>query len=179
MDDFGTFIITVTAKAAGYKSAVASSTATLEEPGVTEWVDVLNKSFIGVSGTKYSIWDSKKSNSPALYAGNSAGGNDAIQLRSTDQSGIITTSSGGYAKRIVVRWNSNTKDGRTLDIYGKSTPYGSAEDLYGASKGTKINSIVCGTSTELIVTGEYQYIGLRSNNGAMYLDEIQITWAKD
>lgn len=180
MDDFGTFIITVTAKAAGYKSAVASSTATLEEPGVTEWVDVLNNSFIGVSGTTYSIWDSKKSNSPALYAGNSAGRYDAIQLRSSDQSGIITTSSGGYVKRIVVQWNSNTENGRTLDIYGKSTPYESAADLYNASnKGAKLGSIVCGTSTELIVTGEYQYIGLRSNSGAMYLDEIQITWAKD
>ena len=49
--------------------------------------------------------------------------------------------------------------------------------MYDAStQGTKLGSIVCGTSTELVIDGDYQYIGLRSNSDAMYLDEIQITW---
>ena len=39
-----------------------------------------------------------------------------------------------------------------------------------------MGSIVYGTSTTLNITGDYEYVGLRSSNGAMYLTELQITW---
>ena len=74
-------------------------------------------------------------------------------------------------------WNSNTSSGRTLDVYGKNTAYSAATDLYNSStQGTKLGSIVCGTSTELTISGDYTFVGLRSNSGAMYLEEIEITW---
>ena len=80
-------------------------------------------------------------------------------------------------KKVVVVWNSNTTDGRTLDIYGKNSAYQSAADLYNNnSHGTKIGSIVCGTSTELIVDDDYAFIGIRSNTNSLNLDEIRITW---
>lgn len=125
----------------------------------------------------YGAWSGVKVSSLAVYAGNSAGGNSAIQLRSTGNSGIITTTSGGKATKVSVTWNSNTADGRTLDIYGKNTAYSAVSDLYDAATcGTKIGSIVYGTSTELIINSDYEYIGIRSKSNALYLDELDITW---
>lgn len=141
-------------------------------------VDVLNRETTEVTGTSYTAWSGKTATSTAVYAGQSAGGNESIQLRSNNSnSGIVTTASGGYTRKIVVTWNSETANGRTLDIYGKNTAYTAATDLYNAStQGTKLGSIVKGTSTELVIEGDYQYIGMRSKSGAMYLTEVQITW---
>ena len=145
-------------------------------------VDVLNYAFTGISGSSYTDWSGKTGTSGAVYAGNSFANNNIsyIQLKSSGStSGIVTTKSGGKARKIVVTWHSSTQSGRTLDIYGKTSAYSSAVDLYNnaaATKGTKLGSIVMGTSTELVITGDYEYIGLRSNNGAMYFTEIQITW---
>lgn len=149
-------------------------------PGTSEEVtDVLTREITGVTGTSYTEWSEKTAISNAVYAGQSAGGNESIQLRSKDSnSGVITTVSGGKLKKVVVVWNNGTESGRTLDVYGSNTAYGSAADLYAANtQGTKLGSIVYdGTSTELTITGDYAFIGLRSNNGALYLDNITITW---
>ena len=143
--------------------------------------DVLNLSFTGVSGTSYKDWTGKTGISGAVYTGNSAGGNSAIQLRSSSNSGIITTGSGGKAKKVVVSWNSSTADGRVLQIYGKNTAYSSTSDLYNNNnKGTLLGYISYNSSTdyttELIIPGDYEYIGIRSSSGALYLDEIRISW---
>ncbi len=143
--------------------------------------DTLNRAFTGISGTTYTTWTDKTATSGAVYAGNSAGGNEAIQLRSNnDNSGIVTTTSGGYVKNIEVTWNSNTAEGRTLNVYGKNSAYSAATDLYSAgTQGTLLGTIVCGTSTELAINYDFQYIGFRSNSGAMYLDEVKITWSEE
>ena len=147
-------------------------------PAEGEVVDVLNRELTGISGTSYSSWSGKTVTSDAVYAGQSAGGNDAIQLRSNNNnSGVITTASGGKVKKIVVEWNSNTADGRTLNVYGKNSAYSAPTDLYDNSKqGTLLGTIVCGTSTELVIEGDYEYIGVCSASGAMYLTSISITW---
>ena len=142
-----------------------------------EVVDNLTQASIGVSGTNYSNWSGKTAESSAVYAGNSAGGNSSIQLRATSPSGIVTTASGGKVKKVTVTWNSNTANDRVLQVYGKNTAYSNASDLYNNSnKGTLIGTIVKGKSTELTITSDYAFIGLRSSSGAMYLSEIQITW---
>ena len=140
--------------------------------------DVLDRELTGVSGTTYQSWEGKTSNSGAVYAGQSAGGNESIQLRSSNSnSGIITTASGGTVSSISVVWNSNTMEGRTLNIYGKSSAYSSPTELYNSSnQGTLLGTIVCGTSTEIEISGNYEYIGMRSASGAMYLEEIDIVW---
>lgn len=145
----------------------------------SEVTDVLNCALTGVTGTNYSSWTGKTSNSDAVWAGQSAGGNDAIQLRSkNNNSGIITTASGGTVTKVVVSWQSATSSGRTLNVYGKSSAYSSPDDLYNANnQGTLIGTIVCGTSTELTITGSYEYIGMRSESGAMYLSEVDVTWS--
>lgn len=141
--------------------------------------DTLTRSITGATGTSYVTWSGKTLASGAVYAGQSAGGNSSIQLRSSNSnSGIVTTESGGKAVKVTVVWNSNTSSGRTLDIYGKTSAYSQATDLYNSSKqGTKLGSIKYGTSTELTISGDYTYIGMRSNSGAMYLTSISIEWA--
>ena len=145
----------------------------------TEVTDVLTREMTGVTGNNYSSWQGVTSNSTAVYAGQSAGGNNSIQLRSSNNnSGIITTSSGGIVTTVSVVWNENTYSGRTLNIYGKNTAYTSPTDLYDAElQGTLLGTIVYGTSTELNISDTYTYIGMRSNNAAMYLSEIDITWS--
>ena len=178
-DGSGLVLVKKTDIPAGHKEYNAVY-ATLS--GSADKVDNLDLSLTGASGSTYSSWSGKKSVSDAVYAGNSAGGNDAIQLRKSSdsqaKSGIITTTSGGKAKKVVVKWNNNTASGRTLNVYGSNSAYSSVDNLYtDATAGTLIGTIVNGTSTELDITGDYEYIGMRSNASAMYLDKIQITWS--
>ena len=143
-----------------------------------EVVDVLNRDLTGATGTSYIEWSGKTSNSAAVYKGQSAGDKTSIQLRSKNSnSGIVTTTSGGTVKKVVVTWQSDTADGRTLNIYGKDSAYSAATDLYGNNAGTLIGEIKCGTSTELEINDNYTHIGMRSADGAMYISQIEITWA--
>mgnify|MGYP001149954258 FL=1 len=142
-------------------------------------VDVLNLAFTGMSGTTYKDRSGKTATSPAVYAGNSAGDKQSIQLRSKSNAGIITTASGGKVRKIVVTWNEATSStgNRQLDIYGKSEAYTATSDLYTSDKqGTLLGSIVCGTDTELEIVGDYEFVGMRSKDGAMYCTEIQVVW---
>lgn len=165
------------------------------EGGTTEVVeditDVLTREVTGVpsqSQASYQSWSKKKITSEAMYSGNSAGANNSITLRvptknTQDDSGIISTTSGGKLKKVVVEWNTNTTDGRTLYIYGNIDPYSSVSDLYDPLKqGANVGQIVCGTSTEYILTDTQRsatnYVGLRSQSGAMYLKSIKIVWEK-
>ncbi len=158
--------------------AVASYTLQISKKAETTTStvdDELTYSSIGVTGTSYTDWSNKSGTSGAKYAGNSAGGNNAIQLRSNNStSGIVSTTSGGKIRKVSVVWNSNTS-GRTLDVYGSNTAFSSPSDLYNTSA-TKLGSIASDSQTELTITGDYAYIGVRSNSGAMYLDNITFTW---
>lgn len=134
------------------------------------------------SGATYSSWSGKKGSvSDAVYAGFSAGGvkdSPSVQLRTKNSNeGIISTTSGGKIKKVSVTWNTNTKSGRILNVYGSNTVYSAVSDLYDSSKqGTLIGTIVYGTSTELIINSDYAYIGLRSSSDVIYLDKITISW---
>lgn len=144
--------------------------------------DVLDLAATGVAAgaSTYADWTADGT-SGASYAGQSAGGNDAIQIRSKNSnSGIVTTVSGGKAVKVAVVWNENTSADRTLDIYGSSTAYSAPSDLYSAdTKGTLIGSIkyADGEPTEITITDDYAFIGIRSKDGAAYLDKISISWA--
>ena len=147
----------------------------VEEPE-GQVVDIINSTFTGTS-TSYVDWDKESTTSNAKYKGLSLNNSDYIQINSKNNYGIVTTNSGGVAKKVAVTWNSKTSSGKTLDVYGKDTSYSATSDLYDTStQGTLIGTIVCGTSTELVIDGEYSFIGMRSNSGAMYLSEIKITW---
>lgn len=136
--------------------------------------DVLKSSSFTATGTTYKSFSNVNGVSGAIYAGNSAKSNaGGIQLRSRNSdSGIVTTTTGGLVKSIsiVVEDGSNT-----LDVYGSHTPYSSAADLYNnAKQGTKLGSL--SKTGEITVDGSYEYVGLRSNKGALYLTSITIKW---
>lgn len=151
--------------------------ARVEGEGGAAVEDKLTLATTGVSGQNYDIWNNKSVSSSAVYAGNSAGGYSSIQLRSKNSnSGIITTASGGKLSKVKVEWNENTGNGRKLDIYGKNSAYTNASDLYGSNKGELLGSIVMGTTTELEISGNYTFVGVRSNNGALYMSSITFTW---
>ena len=156
--------------------------AVFEDNNTTStYVDILNNSnTINATTSSYSDWlvASTSTNSGAAYSGQSAGSYSSIQLRSSsNNSGVVTTTSGGKVKKIVVTWESNTASGRTLNIYGNNSAYSATTDLYDSSKqGDLLGTIVYGTSTELEISGDYAFIGFRSNSGAMYLSEVKITW---
>lgn len=177
--DLGEQTITLT-----YGGKTATFTVTVSNSVVADQyyggVDTLNRASTGITGTNYDDWSDVTGKSGAVYAGQSAGGNGSIQLRSSNSnSGIIVTASAGNVAKVTLVWNSNTTSGRTVDVYGKDAPYSSAADLYNnTDQGTKLGSIVYGTSTELTVTGDYAYIGIRSNSGALYLTSVTVDWGE-
>ena len=150
------------------------------ETGNVAVTDLLDREFTGIEAnqTSYDSW-TNTGTSGISYAGQSAANYGSIQMRSDkNTSGIVVTTNpeGAKVSSISVTWNTNTANNRTLNIYGKNTAYTSPSDLYGDSQGTLLGTIVYGTSTSLNITGDYEYIGLRSNSGAMYIDEINIQW---
>ena len=146
--------------------------------GAATLTDVLTPE--GIGQKTYGDWTGKAFTSSAVYAGNSTtSDNGEIQMRSNySNSGIVTTTSGGKVTKVAITWPENVTVERTVDIYGKNTPYTAATDLYNSNKqGTKIGSLVNTSDTrELTITGDYAYIGLRSNNGAVYMLNISIDW---
>ena len=134
-----------------------------------------------VSGSQtYTSWSNKKVTSDAIYSGTSAGDKNSIQIRSkSSDSGVFSTATGGLLKKVAVEWNDGTSTGRVLNVYGKATAYETAADLYDNEKqGTLIGTIVKGTSTELVVNDEYAFVGVRSNDGAIYLTKLSFDWEK-
>jgi len=141
---------------------------------ITTKTDILTNETTGITGTNYKTWGYESKTSGAVYAGNSAGGNSSIQLRSTENSGIVTTQSGGKVTKIEVEWDSNTSSGRTLNVYGRDNAYNGVYLLY--SYADPIGTITYGNSTELDISAGYKYIGIRSEDKALYLKSVSITW---
>ena len=173
---------TVTINYGNDSRTVDVSQAAYVAPGTTvTYTDTLTSSMFKATGTTYTEFSGVQGTNGAVYAGKSAKSQNGgyIQLRSNkSEDGIVTTASGGKVKKIVVEWDTaNTSTGRTLDVYVRNTAYTKATELYNTSD-TKAGSIVCGTSTELVISGDYEYVGLRSNSGAMYIKSITITYEK-
>ena len=140
---------------------------------------------IDLNSSSYQDWSEVTFASDAVYAGNSARGasatNLSIQLRSKNSnSGIVTTASGGATvKKVTITFNGSTASGNVVQVFGKAAAYNSAADLYDTNaRGTLVGEITCGTNTDLTFSSSdiYPYIGLRSKNGAIYIDQIEIVW---
>ena len=135
-------------------------------------------------GTGYATYSDAHATSAAVYTAMCAGGqsktNPSIQLRSNnDNSGIITTVSGGKVRSVTIAFNSYNTTTRTINIFGKNTAYSAPSNLWDAStKGTQIGSIssAATASKTVTITGDYEYVGIASNSGAAYIDKITIVW---
>lgn len=149
--------------------------------GVT---DVLTSDCFAATTSSYLNFEGVKVTSEAVYAGRTAKSKNsgAVQMNSSGSSGIVTTSSGGTLTSVRVVWDTYTTQKRTLEIYGKKKAYSSSENLYSTSnstKGTLIGSITYDGKTTngyVAIDEEYTYVGLRSKEGAIYLEKIEITY---
>lgn len=143
------------------------------------YTETLNHDTTGATDGSSSYEEWTYTNNNVTYLGQSAASYNTIQLRSKEPSGIVITNSDKNVKEIQIEWNSNTLNGRTLQIFGSDVPYTSYSDLFETnSSGTLLGSLVySGTNqSSFTINGSYKYIGLRSENGALYLDEVSFVY---
>lgn len=185
--DYGTSA-TITATYAGddsyYSSTASYMVLVVYKPGDGVVADELTYEKIGMSSTSYTDYTYAASSGTGItYTGNWGGSNSSIQLRSDNSnSGICSTSLYGKLVAIVAEFNTNTTSGRVVNVYGSSTPYSAASELYSSdTQGTKIGSLTYTTGTTytvLEVSDKYNYVGIRSNSSALYLDKVTFYWQK-
>lgn len=178
--------VTVTATLAEsdkYTGATATCTVNIVDPNQQVYSDVITaEDLAATSSQKYEDFSGVKKTSGAVYAGNSAYKDGSIQLRSKNSnSGIVTTTSDGRISQIIITWDNSTANDRQIDIYGNTNPYTSAAELYETSgntnQGKLIGSLAKGETT-LTIEGNYPYVGIRSNDGALYIKDITFVWEK-
>lgn len=144
-----------------------------------EVTDVITASNLKATDTSYKLFSDVKGASGALYAGQSALSNGAIQINNTKPKstnrniGIVSTVSGGLIKSVSIEVDKGSTN--TYSVYAKKTAYSVIEDLYGSSKQGDL--ILESSSTQSVnVTGEYYYIGIRSKKGVVKIKKITITY---
>ena len=144
--------------------------------------DVIDSSVTEITSTSYTEFSDKTLKSSSTYAGLCAGTGGTVQLRTTNSnSGVVTTNSSNNVKKVSVEWNEQTTSS-ILEIYGKTTAYSAASDLFNESnRGTLLGSITYGETTELEVIGNYTYVGVRVKTGsnAAYLSKLIISYDMD
>ena len=122
----------------------------------------------------------------AVYAGKNAYGSTganvgAIQIRTSgSEEGIVVTGQNGtkVVKSVTVGFTTTPSGTRKLQVYGKHTAYTSAADLFSsdaATQGTLIGEIATDGSIDC-TADNYEFIGIRSYDGAMYLAYVMVTW---
>ena len=183
---------TYAAKTVSYTLTVKPAPLVIEpiEGGI---IDILKIEDLEITGSgSYTYFSDKQASntghSNAVYAGTAARNGTAtkynIQLNSgaTNSKGrqIATTTSGGLAKRVYVRWatQKDNTNNRYLTIYGKNEAYDGVET---EASGTEIGKITYTTgSAEAYVdlSSDCKYIKIGASD-AIYMDEIQITWIAD
>lgn len=177
--------VTVTATLAEsdkYTGATATCTVNIVDPNQQVYSDVITAEDLAATDTHYTDFSGVTKTSGAVYAGNSAKKNGSIQLRSDkSNSGIVATTSGGRISQIIITWDNSTANARQIDVYGNTNPYTSAAELYETSgntnQGELIGSLAKGETT-LTIEGNYPYVGIRSNDGALYIKDITFVWEK-
>ena len=154
--------ITITQSAAGSSSDIT---------------DTITSALLTATSTTYTDFSNVAATSSARYAGNSAkSSSGGIQMRSKNSnSGIVSTVSGGRVKSVTITVESGSN---AIDVYGSNTAYTGAGDLYatgeGGNQGTKIGTL--NATGTINFTDDYAYVGIRSNNGAIYVTSVEIVW---
>lgn len=179
----GSVTITATlAESDKYTGATATCTVKIVDPNQQVYSDVITAADLKGEANSYKDFSGVTKTSGAVYAGNSANKNGSIQLRSDkSNSGIVATTSGGRISQIIITWDNSTANARQIDVYGNTNPYTSAAELYETSgntnQGELIGSLAKGETT-LTIEGNYPYVGIRSNDGALYIKDITFVWEK-
>lgn len=161
-----------------YDPASAQYTLQVVDPNA----DILTADKLPATNTTYTDFKDVQHVTGTLYAGNTAKTTEGNIQTSTGtkkkNSGIVSTSSMGFVKSITITF---AKAG-SVNVYGNTSPYTSAADLYeanGTNQGVKLGTLsgAAGETVSLTITdANYPYIGIRSQNNAIYLSEIAISW---
>lgn len=144
-------------------------------------VDVLTADSLGL--TESYKTDDVTLPSGVTYMYNAMKGSDAIQLNNSSKRGIVVTDSIGTTDVIEISFNSATLNSRIIEIYGSHAPFASPADLY-ESDVSPIASIAYADGPIGVVEivdlegAPYEYIGIRSRSGAVYLNQIRIGYTE-
>lgn len=160
----------------------ATVTVTVLDPeaggGVEEETHTLIVSSFGITESGKSYIDvTHTADNGIKYVGQMMQTPDFIQIRSKNSnSGIVVSQNetGLVATKITIHFNSTTTNTNSVNIYGADSAFGIA-NMYGNDTVTKIGTITT-SSTSLTIEGGYSFIGIRSANGAFYIDSIEIEW---
>ena len=150
-----------------------------------ELTDVLtNANAVGNTNTSYATY-TVTGTSGAEYNLQCAGGFGTIQLRSSNSnSGIVVTNSPGKVKSISVTFNTeNTATNRTVDVYASNKAFTAPTELYNVTSASGISKVTSFAYTDVETNtfsytfeGDYEFVGIRSNNNALYLASVTIVW---
>lgn len=184
-----TTILAAISDSENYRNASAEYILNVEDPNAPKpdyIVDELTmESFTSASSTSYNDYFCTSTVTGITYYAQMASGNNSIQLRSKNSnSGIVVTENNNkyVLVSVEVEWNSNTSINNELDFYGKETGYVSPANLYSTSgnteQGTELGKVVYGTSTSIEIENPYEFIGMRSKSGAIYINKITLKWKK-
>jgi hypothetical protein len=150
-------------------------------PAWATTTDVITASDLAATSTTLAYFTEVSKPSGAVYAGRTAKHTSGAIFLTTKNanSGMVSTTSGGKIKSVTFTFNQNT-DKYSIEVYGKNTAYTSSSDLTDAStKGTLLGTTNA-MSTVITVSGDYEYIGIISNNTSssskILLDNIQFEW---
>ena len=164
-----TTIIATTAENEDFNSSNASFILSVGD----QYVDVLDVNNTDNATAYYKSFTDLSLNSAAKYMGYTSGPDGTLRLNNEYTNCIAISSTAGIVKRVSVKWNSNTTDGRTITVYGRNVPYSSLN-----TSGTNLGTITYGTNSSFDLTTkatDYGYVGLGAD-GTLYVDCIVVEW---
>ena len=159
----------------------------LEDPLGDTIIDVLTSDSFPVEQASSYEDCSYTSPNGIAYKSNNAGSHNSIQIRVPTKvtqapSGIVSTTTIGTVKIVEIAFNSNTNEERVVDIYGSHEAYTAPSDLYGVAEPIGSIAVANGKVGVLDISAlpgaPYEYIGIRSQSGAIYIDQIRIGYEK-
>lgn len=95
----------------------------------------------------------------------------------TKSSDLVTTKSGGIAKKIIIKWSttgSTTPDGNKIEVYGQDEAYTAGDKGKGKLIGSSSKGSDATTTIDLS-SNTFQYIAVHAVN-AIYVESIEIEW---
>lgn len=104
---------------------------------------------------------------------------EGLQFRSkNNNSGLVITANpkGATFKSAAFKACSGPTTNNTMEFYGNTTAYSKPTDLYGENKGTSIGTLKQNETAAMNASADYNFIGMRSTNGAVYIETITFTY---
>lgn len=172
--DKATITATVTVNGVEYKDECA-----VEVKDVQTVTDTLNQTAFGLTDgdTNYDTHSYTSTDSGVAYSAYCAS-SQGIQIRiKNSNSGIIGGSDTATCSSITITFGDKTTGDRAVDIYASNEAF-TIEDMYRGEMeavGTIVFDADNPTATYEF-EAEYNYIGLRSNDGALYIMSADIVW---